>query len=163
MIRGIHHVAISTPNLERIVGFYRDVIGAEVVYEGGWEQGSELIDSIVGLKNSQAKQAMLKLGNAYLEFFEYVHPKGETKNPEYGVNNHGYTHFCLDVQNIDAEYARLLAQGVTFNCAPPDLGGPIRATYGRDPDGNVIELQQISDPEHNFAPERTRALTDTSA
>ena len=43
MIRGIHHVAISTPNLERIVAFYRDVIGAEVVYEGGWEQGSEVI------------------------------------------------------------------------------------------------------------------------
>ena len=33
MIRGVHHVAISTPNLERIVAFYRDVVGAEVVYE----------------------------------------------------------------------------------------------------------------------------------
>ena len=57
MIRGVHHVAISTPNLERIVAFYRDVIGAEVVYEGGWSQGSEVIDTIVGLKNSEAKQS----------------------------------------------------------------------------------------------------------
>ena len=155
MIRGIHHVAISTPNLARIVAFYRDVIGCEVVYDGGWEQGQEVIDTIVGLKNSSAKQAMLKLGNAYLEFFQYESPKGAVKNPEYGVNDHGYTHFCLDVQDIDAEYERLKQHGVRFNCEPPKLGGPIRATYGRDPDGNVIELQQISDPEHAFALDKT--------
>lgn len=39
MIRGVHHVAISTPNLERIVAFYRDIVGAEVVYEGVGNEG----------------------------------------------------------------------------------------------------------------------------
>lgn len=156
MIRGIHHIAVSTPNLDRIVAFYRDVIGAEVVYEGGWEQGSDVIDGIVGLKGSAAKQAMLKMGNAYLEFFEYVSPAGATKDPGYGVNDHGYTHFALDVQDIDAEYERLSANGMTFHCAPPAFEGrPVRATYGRDPDGNVIEIQQISDTQHHFALERT--------
>jgi len=156
MIRGIHHVAISTPNLQRIVDFYTNVIGAEQVYDGGWEAGSDVIDTIVGLKKSHAKQAMLRLGNAYLEFFEYVTPAGKPKDPAYGVNDHGYTHFCLDVQDIDAEYQRLLAAGVAFNCPPPDFpGGAIRATYGRDPDGNVIELQQISDPGHDFALDKT--------
>jgi len=162
MIRGIHHVAISTPNIKRIVAFYRDVIGCDVVHEGGWDAGSDVIDSIVGLRNSSAKQAMLKLGNAYLEFFQYDSPKGDAKDPTYGVNHHGYTHFCLDVQDIDAEYERLRANGVTFNCAPPKLGGAIRATYGRDPDGNVIEIQQISDPEHAFALDKTTAdLSET--
>ena len=161
MIRGIHHVAISTPNLDRIVAFYRDVIGCEVVYVGGWDKGQDVIDTIVGLKNSSAKQAMLKLGNAYLEFFQYLSPTGSPKDPNYGVNHHGYTHFCLDVQDIDAEYQRLKTHVVTFNCEPPKLGGPIRATYGRDPDGNVIELQQISDPEHDFALDKTTTdLTD---
>ena len=32
MIRGIHHVAISTPDLERLVAFYRDVMQATVHY-----------------------------------------------------------------------------------------------------------------------------------
>ena len=114
-IRDRHHVAISTPNLERIVAFYRDVIGAELVYEGGWKKGSSIIDGIVGLKDSEAKQAMLKIGNAYLEFFQYLSPEGENINPLYGVNNHGYTHFCLDVKNIDEEYERLLKNGMTFN------------------------------------------------
>ena len=156
MIRGIHHVAVSTPDLARIVAFYRDAFGAEVVYEGGWPAGSDVIDEIVGLRGSHAKQAMLRLGNAYVEFFEYVSPPGAAKDPRHGVNDHGYTHFCLDVQDIDAEYERLRAAGMTFNCPPPHFeGSPIRATYGRDPDGNVIEIQQIADPEHDFAIERT--------
>ena len=151
MIRGVHHVAVSTPDLDRLVAFYRDVMGAEVVYEGGWSKGSAIIDEIVGLKDSACRQAMLKLGNAYLEFFQYESPTPEPGDPERPVCNHGYTHFCIDVTDIDAEYERLTAAGVKFNCPPPDFeGGPIRATYGRDPDGNVIEIQEILDPGHDF-------------
>ena len=151
MIRGVHHVAVSTPDLDRLVAFYRDVMGAEVVYEGGWGRGSAIIDEIVGLKDSSCRQAMLKLGNAYLEFFQYESPTPAPGDPERPVCNHGYTHFCIDVTDIDAEYERLTAAGVRFNCPPPTFeGGPIRATYGRDPDGNVIEIQQILDPEHDF-------------
>jgi len=150
VIRGIHHVAVSTPDLERIVAFYRDIIGAEAVYEGGWGKGSEIIDKIVGLEGSSCRQAMLKLHNAYLEFFEYQTPTPETKDSAYPPNNHGYTHFCIDVTDIDAEYERLSAAGVKFNIPPPKLGGGIRATYGRDPDGNIIELQQITDKDHPF-------------
>ncbi len=151
MIRGVHHVAVSTPDLDRLVAFYRDVMGAEVVYEGGWSKGSAIIDEIVGLKDSACRQAMLKLGNAYLEFFQYESPTPEPGDPERPVCNHGYTHFCIDVTDIDAEYERLKAAGVKFNCPPPEFeGGPIRATYGRDPDGNVIEIQEILDSGHDF-------------
>lgn len=151
MIRGIHHVAVSTPNLERLVAFYRDVMGAEVVYQGGWSKGSDIIDEIVGLKDSACQQAMLKLGNAHLEFFQYESPEPKPGDPQRPACDHGYTHFCIDVTDIDAEYERLKAAGVKFNCPPPDFeGGPIRATYGRDPDGNLIEIQQILDPDHDF-------------
>lgn len=150
MIRGIHHVAVSTPNLDRLVTFYRDVMGAEVVYEGGWSKGSDIIDEIVGMKDSACRQAMLKLGNAHLEFFQYESPTPKPGDPERPACDHGYTHFCIDVTDIDAEYERLTAAGVKFNCPPKFEGGPIRATYGRDPDGNLIEIQQILDPNHDF-------------
>lgn len=151
MIRGIHHVAVSTPDLDRIVAFYVDVIGAQIVYEGGWSQGSDVIDEIVGLKNSACRQAMLRLGNAYLEFFEYESPTPRPGDPKRPACDHGYTHFCIDVTDIDAEYERLVKAGVKFNCPPPDFGGgPIRATYGRDPDGNLIEIQEILQTDHDF-------------
>ena len=48
MINGIHHVAISTPNLNRLVDFYKNVLGFEIVYETSWEK-REIIDQKVGL------------------------------------------------------------------------------------------------------------------
>jgi len=32
---------------------------------------------------------------------------------------------------------------MTFHCPPQELGMDVRTTYGRDPDGNVIELQEV--------------------
>jgi catechol 2,3-dioxygenase-like lactoylglutathione lyase family enzyme len=92
---------------------------------------------------------VLLAGNLYIEVFEYSSPPGRPSDPERPVSDHGYTHFCIDVTDIDAEYARLTAAGMRFHTPPPaasDMGGRIRATYGRDPDGNVIELQEILDP-----------------
>ena len=34
MIRGVHHVAVATGDLDRLIGFYRDLLGLEVISEG---------------------------------------------------------------------------------------------------------------------------------
>jgi len=152
MIRGVHHVAVATGDLDRLVGFYRDLLGFQPVSRGGWEAGSPVIDSIVGLHGSAARTAVLRAGNLYVEVFEYVSPRGHPGDSDRPVSDHGYTHFCIDVTDIDAEYARLTAAGMRFHASPPaasDMGGAIRATYGRDPDGNVIELQEILDPNYS--------------
>ena len=61
MINGIHHVALSTPDLDRLAKFYRDVFGFKAVdWVGGWSKGSDLIDEIVGLRGSAARQTMLR-------------------------------------------------------------------------------------------------------
>lgn len=151
MIRGIHHVAISTGDIDRLIAFYRDVMGLEFVRESSWAAGSDQVDAIVGLRGSSARSAKLKLGNGYLELFQYLTPEGAPQDPNRPVNDHGYTHFCVDVVDIDAEYERLSAAGMVFHCPPPPAAttgpGAQRSTYGRDPDGNVIELQELN-PEH---------------
>ncbi len=148
MIRGIHHVALNTANLERMLAFYRDVIGFEVVAEVSWKDNAE-IDSVVGLHGSAARQIMLRAGNAYLELFEYSSPAAREDAPLRPCDR-GYTHFCLDVVDIDAEHARLTQAGMHFQRKPGGFG-EIRAVYGADPDGNVVEIQEISNPEHAFA------------
>jgi catechol 2,3-dioxygenase-like lactoylglutathione lyase family enzyme len=146
MIRGIHHVAVATGDLDRLKAFYCDMLHFEVMSEGGWEPGSPLVDDIVGLPGSSARTATLRAGNLYVEMFQYLTPEGRP-SPNRPVSDHGYTHFCLDVVDIDAEYERLSAAGMTFHAPPAPAsslgGGALRATYGRDPDGNVIELQEI--------------------
>lgn len=140
MIRGIHHVAMNTADLGRLVAFYRDIIGFEVIAEGKWQK-SEIIDEVVGLKGSVAKQAMLRAGNCYLEIFEYTSPAARPGEPLRACDR-GYTHLCLDVMDIQAEYNRLSAKGVKFNRPPADFG-EVKAVYGRDPDGNLLEIQEV--------------------
>jgi catechol 2,3-dioxygenase-like lactoylglutathione lyase family enzyme len=151
MIRGIHHTAISTGDLERALHFYRDLLGFEVVAEFSWPPGSEVADRITGLNRSSARAAMLKAGNTMVELFQYESPSprpGDSKRP---VCDHGITHLCVDVTDLDAEYERLKGAGMTFHCPPQGLGPGVRTTYGRDPDGNVIELQEITDRENPVA------------
>ena len=144
MIRGIHHTAISTGNLDRSLAFYRDLLGFEAVLRFEWPAGTEAADNITGLKDSAARTAMLKAGNMLIEIFEYSSPTPKEGDPARPVCDHGFTHICVDVADIEAEYERLRAAGMTFHCPPQDLG-IAKATYGRDPDGNVVELQEVLD------------------
>ena len=151
MIRGIHHTAISTGDLQRSLAFYRDLLGFETVFEAGWPAGTEAADKITGLSGSSARFAMLRAGNTFIELFQYQSPAPRPGDPSRPVCDHGITHICLDVTDVEAEYQRLTAAGMRFHCSPQDLGGGTKTTYGRDPDGNVVELQEIGDPESPIA------------
>ncbi|CCA90472.1 MULTISPECIES: VOC family protein [unclassified Novosphingobium] len=151
MIRGVHHLAISTPDLERFIDHYRRWFGFERVGEGGWERGNARIDTMVGLENSAARYAMIRLGNLHIEVFEYASNDPREVYPR--MCDHGITHLCLYCDDVFAEYERLKGMGMTFNC-PPGGSGMTRATYGRDCDGNVVELLQIVDPDCTFAFEK---------
>lgn len=165
MIRGIHHVAICTPDLDRLAAFYTDVIGFDEAMATSWSD-RPLIDRMIGLTGSAARQVMLRAGNAYLELFEYTSPEPTPADPDRNPANHGYTHFCLDVTDIDAEYERLSAKGMSFHSPPPTRdemsGGPIRAIYARDPDGNIVELQEILESHVPFTLERTAMIDSAS-
>ena len=146
MIRGVHHVALSTPDLDRLVSFYCDNFQFEVVYRNQWRE-SPVIDRLVGLDGTVARTAMLRAVNTHIEIFEYSAPAPAEVMTDRPVCDHGYTHFCLEVEDIEAEYERLQAGGMKFHCPPVSTGrsGSLIATYGRDPDGNVIELIEFQD------------------
>ncbi|MEQ8234073.1 MAG: VOC family protein [Gammaproteobacteria bacterium] len=142
MIHGINHVAISTGDIERLRAFYVDQLGFEEVFRLNWEVGHRELDNITGLTDSSARIVMLRCGNACIELFEYHTPPPRPGDPARPVCDHGITHLCLQVTDIEAEHARLEAAGMRFHC-PPQALGDIRATYGRDPDGNVVELLEV--------------------
>lgn len=145
MIQGIHHTAISTGDIERSLRFYRDLLGFTEVFSSTWEVGTETVDRIVGLKDSSARVVMLRAGNACVELFQYATPHPKPSEANRPVCDHGITHLCLQVTDIDAEYERLKAAGVRFHCPPQAGGRSLRVTYGRDPDGNVVELLEVTE------------------
>lgn len=143
MIKGMNHVGISVSNLDRSIEFYQDMFGMTLVFSGAF--GGELYETILKLKGAKGRIASLKLADAKLELFEFSHPDPKAANFDRPVCDHGITHFCLEVTDIESEYQRLVAAGVYFHCLPI-VAGPFKATYGRDPDGNVFELLEIQPP-----------------
>ena len=143
MIIGFHHAAISTPDLDRCIRFYKEVIGCEEAWSFGWDSGTPEADAITELKDSAARAVMLKLGNSFLEVFEFSSPEPERSAGTRPVSKHGITHICLQVQDLHSEYERLKGLGMRFHC-PPQAQDTGFVTYGRDPDGNVIELLEFT-------------------
>lgn len=143
MLLGFHHAAMSTPDLDRFIEFYCGVLGCEVAWTFGWEAGSPEADAVTGLEDSAARAAMLKLGDSYLEVFEFSSPAVASNSGDRPVNAHGISHVCLQVQDIHGEYDRLQSAGMRFHC-PPQAQDTGFVTYGRDPDGNVVELLEFT-------------------
>jgi catechol 2,3-dioxygenase-like lactoylglutathione lyase family enzyme len=149
-VNGVHHIALSVPDLAVARRFYVDLLGFEVVWEASWDasfsNGNEVagsvIDEILQVKNTAADQLMLRAGNVYLEFFKFSQPAQAPQNPSKPVHSYGYTHLALDVTGIQSLYERLRAAGMDFHTSPKQ-GPKMLATYGRDPFGNVIELQEL--------------------
>jgi catechol 2,3-dioxygenase-like lactoylglutathione lyase family enzyme len=152
--RGIHHVGISVPDLDKARTFYLDLLGGvEVGAPLEW-QDNPFIDAVIGLKDSAARQFMCRLGNTHIEVFEYLAPRSAPQEPDRGVNNYGYTHMGVQVEDIQACCERLTAAGIRIHTPPAMEGITVlpdgrktgyAATYCRDFFGNVFEIMEIYD------------------
>jgi len=149
-ILGFHHVGISTSNLDRSVAFYCELFGFERAFDFEWQPGVEAFDRMMALHGTAARVAMLRTGTSFLEIFEFSSPSPRAQDPHRPVCDHGFNHICITVDDAAAECTRLEALGLKLHCPPIKSGLPVTGTYGRDPDGNVIEILEICDPQHPF-------------
>ena len=143
MIIGLHHVAISVPDLDQAMAFYEKALGFERVFLNSWDGDRTQADRVIGISKTSARVVMLRAGNAYIELWEYHYPQPEALNEQYSPADHGYAHIALQVSDIHEEYDRLIEAGMTFHEPPVELGGSL-AIYGRDPFGNIVELYEPS-------------------
>ncbi len=156
MIRGIHHIGMNCRDMARMQKFYCDAFGFKPVDDEGfsWEAGTEMMDHIVDVKGSASKGIMLRAGTCYLELFEYSAPAPASPDPK-RPNDRGYTHFCIDVTDMENDMEYLKKCGMTFNDRDFVDVGHVKTLYGYDPEGNVIEVQQTA-PGNAFALEELR-------
>ncbi|MCB2073043.1 MAG: VOC family protein [Novosphingobium sp.] len=144
MINGAHHVALATADMDRLLHFYRDLLGLPLLSDGRIEPGdSPEFEKVVGLEATRVRVAQLGVGNLRIEMFEYLEPIPDGLAPPRSCDV-GLRHIAFDVTDIDDEYERLKAEGVTFLSSPQSIGNHgVRSVYLRDPDGNIVEFQEI--------------------
>jgi catechol 2,3-dioxygenase-like lactoylglutathione lyase family enzyme len=122
-----HHVHIICKDLEKMIGFFTESIGAELVKRKkfGTADGASL--DLQGTKiNLRVARVDEKLeGDASRTVF-------------------GYNHIGLEVEDVDAAFKDLSTQGYSFFMAPTDIPD-LRIAFFRGPEDIVIELVQRKD------------------
>jgi catechol 2,3-dioxygenase-like lactoylglutathione lyase family enzyme len=147
---------LSTPDLDRCLDFYCNVIGAKrVTEELHWDIGDKHSDASLQVRDSSARFAHIQVGKAFIEIFEFKTP--EPVQPERRSVDFGIAHLCFQVDELDAEYRRMRDLGMVFHSEPVDFGDGSKYVYGRDIDNNIIELLEIpadASTPSNYAMER---------
>ncbi|MBI4027126.1 MAG: VOC family protein [Verrucomicrobia bacterium] len=145
-ITAVHHHKFMVSDLARSIGFYRDLLGMELLYEAE-RSNIPAYDAIIGYKNIRLRLAMLKVkgDGALIALIQYLNPAARPRKLEHYFV--GSSALALVVDDIHAEYQRLSAAGARFTSAPQDIvrDGKVvaRAAYVSDPDGIRIELYEM--------------------
>ncbi|KAH6888452.1 Glyoxalase/Bleomycin resistance protein/Dihydroxybiphenyl dioxygenase [Thelonectria olida] len=128
------HVGLSVANITLETQWYRDVLGFK--YVDTEIVGSNLTRQFVILKNA---------ADVRVEFREDMGSLPDIRNPtnvtELG-NVRGLFNWSLQVDDVDAVYANLVAAGVNIFQEPVTVPTGVRFCMIRDPEGNIIELLQ---------------------
>ncbi len=142
-LRGIHHLAISVPSLVVAKQFYLETLGFTLADEISFGPDQQS-DQVLGLKDARCRSILVNAGNIFLEIFEFD-STATLRQGDRPLSEYGYTHFALDVENIQQAFDYLEEAGVNWHHNPVDTGDGYWMAYGRDPFGNVIEIQQLAD------------------
>ncbi len=132
------HVSITTPNLERLRDFYAAVFG-QPAHTSPRLGPQRRLDAISGLQGTQLQMAWVPAGNMQIELIRYDVPATVAAQPPGDAEAPGYEHIALEVENLAAAVAHLLACGAS---AEGSVHGQHHALL-RDPDGNRLLLLEL--------------------
>jgi lactoylglutathione lyase len=142
------HFSFTVSDLDAAVDFYVDTLGFTCVHRQ--EQDNAYTRSLVGYPDAHLRIAQIRIGDDvtasghHLELVQYLSPHGTRGDP--AIANPGAGHLAFTVADIDAEYTRLKARGVTFfsapNCITEGINTGGAAVYFHGPDDIVHELVQ---------------------
>jgi catechol 2,3-dioxygenase-like lactoylglutathione lyase family enzyme len=150
MLVGFHHPGIVVSDLEQAQQFYGEALGFEPIRRDDWDESfSDLVEKVIGVKNTAAKCLLLKGQNCFLELFEYLSPPSQGDPKKECANDFGIAHLAFQVIDIFAACERLKAAGAITHGEPVQVGAGY-SIYCRDPFGNIIELAQIGADEPDF-------------
>jgi len=142
------HVAMSVVDMEKVIAFYRDIIGMEKVFDRVFEEGMARIIDVPGTK---VRVVHMRLGESAVELFDYAHPKGRKPRPDPSQADYGLTHIGFFVEDFWGTYDRLVGQGVCFLGDPVEIRPGVFVAYFRGAEYEVCEMREITQPSEKKA------------
>jgi lactoylglutathione lyase len=154
MIKQIAHLCFKTDQLDRMIAFYRDGLGAGVKFNYRRADGA-----IIGVYFSCGERT-------FLEVFDHAdaHRRVNSPKPLESLENPRdpwlarYNHFCFEVENLDTYVALLESRQITVTGRKVGNDRSHQA-WIKDPDGNLIELQEYTHQSRQFTGEDYQETT----
>jgi len=141
VIRGINHAGFVVRDFESAVRFYEEIVGLRVLDR--LERTGTTISQVVGYENAHLRIAKMAAEGEehFLELIEYVRPTaGERASEERAIIGGSHVGFIVD--DIQAVFERVVANGAIEMNLPANIGPGRWACYMQDPEGNWIEFIQ---------------------
>lgn len=140
------HTNIIAKNWKKLSQFYIDVFQCKPIYPER-DLSGEWIDKLTMIDNVRIKGIHLSLpgyeNGPTLEIFEYVPNNLTANNPT--INHQGLGHLAFHVDSVEDLLQKILTSGgeQLGKIVKKDYGniGILTAVYARDPEGNIIEIQ----------------------
>ena len=134
MIGKLNHIAIATPNLDKAIRTYKDILGVKI---------SAPLDQI----EHGVKVVFIEIPNTKIELLE---PLGENSPIENFLEKNkkgGIHHICFEVEDIDSAILRLKKDGATVlgdgKAKIGAHGKPVIFLHPKDFNGTLIELEEV--------------------
>lgn len=133
-LKAIDHIVLRVSDLDRVIAFYRDVLGCRLERE----------QATIGL-------FQLRAGECLIDLVEVESELGRMGGAAPGSEGRNLDHVCLQVMPFDADAIRahLRAWGIEPGEVVNRYGalghGP--SLYIRDPEGNTVELKGPPTPQ----------------
>lgn len=139
MIKQLAHLCLKTSQLGRMTAFYCDQLGATVRFRY-LNKAGEPVGCYFAFGD-----------NTFVEVFDHAdaHRRSNSPKPLESLEEPRdpwlmrYNHFCLQVEGLDQYVALIESRGVTVTGRKTG-NDRSRQAWVKDPDGNLIELQEYT-------------------
>lgn len=148
-IKRIDHIAIVVDDIENALTFWRDALGLELAHV---EDVPDQESVVAFLPTEQGEIELVKPTTETSGVAKYLKKRGP-----------GLHHICLEVDDIEAQIARLKEHGVQLINESPTIGTggkKIAFIHPKTTQGVLVELYELTPSEFEIRLRRARTLAD---
>lgn len=127
MIRGIGHLALDVINMDQSIHFYCNVLRFKQAFE---------------IENDKGEPWIVYIKIAERQFIELFY--GGSNRPEDVPDPVGFSHLCLEVEDIQEIASHLRSHNIPLDVEPMQGKDSNWQCWAKDPDGNRIEFMQLN-------------------
>ncbi len=147
-ILGVNAIIISVRNLNKALEFYQAATPFDLIRIEQFENDATANDLYCSA-HTHLRRATLRAPNMLLELLEFEENR-DLPTSKMPIQGPGMTHTCYQTPAAKSGYDRFKAAGadiLTTGDSAIDLGGyGVTYAYAHDPDGNMLELEQLDPP-----------------